>query len=297
MMIPEMGKVYNLGKPETEGILDGPVIVQEKVDGSQFSFMVDADGELHCRSKSASIDPWNPPAMFAAACATVLNAYTAERLERLVVYRGEAFRGPKHNVLQYARAPRGGLALFAVDFDEEWLAGDTLVRVADELGTEAVTVFGDGVVVDEADLSRMLATESMLGGVPVEGVVVRSLSMVDRWTGRPLVAKLVSEAFRETKKRPRPSKEPGRDIVETIAETYATEARWAKAAQHLREEGKLSGTMRDMPLLIAEVARDVLDEEGDVIRSELLAWAQQRGLAKKFSNGLAEWYRAELGER
>lgn len=59
-------KVYALGHREILGILDDPVIVQEKIDGSQISFGV-IDGEISIRSKGADIYPESPPKMFKKA--------------------------------------------------------------------------------------------------------------------------------------------------------------------------------------------------------------------------------------
>ena len=44
-------KVYALGHPATKDIFSGEVLVEEKIDGSQFSFGV-IDGVLRTRSKS-----------------------------------------------------------------------------------------------------------------------------------------------------------------------------------------------------------------------------------------------------
>ena len=40
------GKIFNLGHKETEALFDGPVVVEEKIDGSQFSFG-SINGELN----------------------------------------------------------------------------------------------------------------------------------------------------------------------------------------------------------------------------------------------------------
>lgn len=287
MTIPGYGKVYNLGKPEVEGILDGPVVVQEKLDGSQFSFGMLPDGALACRSKSAHIDIDDPPAMFRPAVETVLDAWRRGVLYDSVVYRGEAFRGPKHNHLTYARAPRGGLVLFDV------APGLSIDGQADRIGCEAVAHVAGPAVVSRTTLESFMDRESQLGGPKVEGLVVKSLAKTDPHTGQRLMAKLVSEAFRESKARPKPTTDP-KDILATLGGTYATEARWRKAEQHLAEAGRLTGTMRDMPLLIDEVTRDVLDEESESIRDALLAWALEQRLGRRFVAGLAEWYRSRI---
>ena len=46
--------IFNLGHRAVAGLLGGPVIVEEKIDGSQFSFGVTVDGEIVTRSKGAA---------------------------------------------------------------------------------------------------------------------------------------------------------------------------------------------------------------------------------------------------
>ncbi|KKK80799.1 hypothetical protein LCGC14_2819850, partial [marine sediment metagenome] len=64
------GKVYNIGHAAVVELFDDEVTVEEKIDGSQFSFGVDAVGELACRSKGAVIDVDAPPKLFAGAVET-----------------------------------------------------------------------------------------------------------------------------------------------------------------------------------------------------------------------------------
>lgn len=56
-------KVYALGHPALAGLFDGPVIVQEKVDGSQFSFGL-LGQELVCRSHRVQLVLDAPDKMF-----------------------------------------------------------------------------------------------------------------------------------------------------------------------------------------------------------------------------------------
>ena len=61
-------KVHHIGDPTIEGILDGDLIVQEKVDGSQFRICFDINGIPHFGShrlefptnENNAIVPGNP---------------------------------------------------------------------------------------------------------------------------------------------------------------------------------------------------------------------------------------------
>src|SRR3990167_7794184 len=111
-MIHSYSKVFNVGHEEVSDILKHPVVVQEKLDGSQLSFRV-VDGALFIRSKGAVIDPENPADLFAPAVRWILN--NQSELVPGWTYRAEAISKPKHNTLVYSRAPESGFVLFDVD--------------------------------------------------------------------------------------------------------------------------------------------------------------------------------------
>jgi len=60
-------KVYNLGHKAISSLLDGTVVVQEKLDGSQLSFSKDTTGQVYVRSRGQSIYAEAPEKMFAKA--------------------------------------------------------------------------------------------------------------------------------------------------------------------------------------------------------------------------------------
>src|SRR5277367_5153959 len=62
--------IYNLGHRAIETLLNEPVYVEEKIDGSQFSFGVDFEGQLRVRSKGAVMHVDAPEKMFKLAVAT-----------------------------------------------------------------------------------------------------------------------------------------------------------------------------------------------------------------------------------
>ena len=58
--------IYNIGHRYVVDLLNEPVLIEEKIDGSQFSFGV-FDGELKCRSKGAQLNLVAPEKMFIKA--------------------------------------------------------------------------------------------------------------------------------------------------------------------------------------------------------------------------------------
>ena len=59
-MLHSYPNVYQLGHKLVSNVLDGYVLVQEKIDGSQISFGIDNLGDLRIRSKNKEIDIEHP---------------------------------------------------------------------------------------------------------------------------------------------------------------------------------------------------------------------------------------------
>lgn len=289
-------KVYNMGHPAIADLFSGPVVVQEKIDGSQFSFGV-VDGVLHLRSKGATIYPETTDKLFRGAVETAVRLHEAGLLEEGWTYRGEAMCRPKHNALAYERAPEHNLVLFDVDtgLEDRIADPDMLANVAQRLGLEYVPTFHTGEVRSVAELEELLSRPSILGGA-MEGVVVKNYA---RWgrDGKMLMGKVVAEAFREINAKNWKKENPSKgDHIERVIDTFRTEARWQKAVQHLTESGVAVGDVRDIGKLIVEVGNDVREECEQEVKDALFAafWKDiQRGVTR----GLPKWYKAQLAAR
>lgn len=287
--------VYQLGHRVTEPVRDVVVVAEEKVDASQFSFG-DIDGRLRVRSKGREFDPEAPDDLFAAATATVQHLYHAAALRPGWTYRGEAFKGPRHNVLHYGRVPEGNVVLFDVNpRHEAYLSYDQKVEEAARLGLEVVPRLYEGHLA-EIDLPALLETVSFLGGPKVEGVVLKPVTPLYGPDKKAILVKYVSEAFKEVHRKVWGGGAKSKaTVAERLVARYRTEARWQKAVQHLRERGELEGAPRDIGALVREVQADVLAEEADAIRDALFAEFKD-GLLRGVVRGLPEWYKQQLAE-
>jgi hypothetical protein len=289
------GSLFNIGHKATEPLFDGRMVsVQEKVDGSFFAFGV-FRGELRCRSKGQEILPSHPPAMFRLAVETAI------RLQPSLVdgwtYRGEALCKPKHNSLTYDRVPNGNVILFDIARGEEDYHDHVTVEYeARRLGLDVVPEYYVGQVPDAGFLMQFLDRTSILGGQQVEGVVVKPITPLYGPDKKRLVGKLVSDRFREVhnKEWKRTNPQSG-DFLRELGEQYTTHARWQKAVLHLKENGTLTETMRDIGPLIKEVNEDVQRECKDEISEKLFKWAWRKELGRAVTKGLPEWWKRELG--
>ena len=288
-------KVWNLGHPEVAGILDQPVVVEEKIDGSQFSF-AQFGRELLVRSKNKEMDPDAPEQMFGLAVDTARGLFDRGQLVDGWTYRAEYLRKPKHNTLAYSRTPVGNLILFDVTTGPEtYLAYHEKAEEADRLGLEVVPLLVPVGTVVSAEFLAILLSQAYprLGGPGIEGVVVKAYGRFGR-DGKTLMGKHVSERFKERHRADWSSRNPGATgIVERLTETLRTPARWEKALQAVRDRGELEGSPRDIPRLIAQVRANVLAEDAELIREKLYEWAAPK-VVRGLAHGLAEWYKAQL---
>jgi len=281
--------IFALGHRNIADLFDGPVTVEEKIDGSQFS-MARVNGELVCRSKGQQIIVGAPEKMFAAA------VETAQKLDLREgwVYRCEYLKSPKHNTLAYSRIPKDHLILFDVMTGyETYLTPAAKKFEAVRLGLEVVPCFlvGETCVMD---IRPFMDRESTLGGCKIEGVVVKNYARFGT-DKKILIGKFVSAEFKEKHQHAWKKSNPGpADVVEHIISELKTDARWRKAVQHLRDAGKLTGTPTDIGPLLIELGTDTEREESEAIRASLWNhfWPQiRRGIA----SGFPEWYKKEIG--
>lgn len=284
---------FNLGHRALKALFDGPVVMQEKIDGSQFSFGV-RDGELFVRSRGQMINQLEP-GMFDLGVKTAQDLHAQGLLREGWTYRGEYLRKPKQNTLVYDRVPLGNVILFDVDReDQDYLDPLELARMGDLLDLETVPyVTVDHDIVTPEWLEEQLKRKSILGNVSVEGYVFKNYERYDPGN-KTLMGKYVSPKFRELHDGDWKKRNPGqKDFIGKLIAEHATEARWDKARQHLLEAGELENEPRDIPKLMKEIGQDVLAECGEDIKERLFKhfWKQiQRGLTK----GLPEYYKRVL---
>lgn len=281
--------IYNLGHKAVAEILSGNVLVEEKVDGSQFSF-AKMNGNLLARSRKRELFIDSPESMFGNAIAAV--QAIANKLHDGWVYRGEYLDKPKHNTIAYDRIPQRHIVIFDIcDGLESYLSYERKVEEAAKIGLEVVPIIYYGKVSTLEHFNEMLQAESFLGGSKVEGVVIKryDLFTLDK---KAMMAKYVSESFKEKHQKEWKSG-AGKDAIQLLVEELTTEARWQKAVQHLAEIGELESSPRDIGKLIKEIQSDVEDEEKEYVSNKLFQHFWPR-IRRRLTIGFPEWYKQEL---
>ncbi len=282
--------IYNIGHRAVEDMLKLPVLVEEKVDGSQFSFGR-FNGELKVRSKGQELIPDAPEKMFAIA---------VEQVSKLDLhdgwtYRGEYLQKPKHNTLCYERVPDKHVIVFDINTNEEcYLSYPEKAAEAARIGLECVPMLYEGIVTNDK-LHELLNTDSVLGNTKIEGVVLKQYELFGP-DKKVLFAKFVSEAFKEKHIKAWKTSNPGcKDIIENLVDQLRTEARWRKSVQHLRELGELENSPRDIGKLLKAIGQDVHTEESDWIKEQVFKWAWPQ-IQRKITHGMPDWYKQLIAE-
>lgn len=284
-------KIYNLGHAALKELFEDEVIIEEKVDGSQFSFGRFGN-ELRCRSKGVELVVDAPEKMFAKAVDTAKSLF--DKLQEGYTYRAEYLQSPKHNALAYDRTPNRNLIIFDISPAEEvYLNYEEKASEAHWIGLEVVPIVYKGKIETAEQVFALMDRTSILGGQKIEGLVIKNYKKFGP-DKKVLLGKHVSEAFKEVHKNDWKKTNPGpTDVVSLIGQQYRSKARWNKAIQHLRERGELESTPRDIGKLLIEVQADIMNECEAEIKDQLLKWALPQ-IKRIAIAGLPEWYKEEL---
>lgn len=288
-------KILHIGDKQIESLFEGPVEITEKVDGSQLGFGR-INGRLFVRSKGRELDLDNPDGMFINAVEYVKTI--EDRIPDNVTFYGEYLQKPKHNTLAYDRIPKNYIALFGVyDYQtKEFYDYDAIKEWSDKLGVDTVPILKAGISNPDEVLQLVKERTSYLGGQKIEGVVVKAYKpwmFLGQIPLTVMAGKYVTEDFKEVHNKNWKAENTNKGQLEVAISQYRSEARWNKAIQHLRDDGRFSGTLKDIGELIKEVRKDVETEEKENIKN--LLWKIYGDKFLHAANlGMPQWYKEKL---
>lgn len=306
--VPSYWKSKNFYDPDLKDFFVNTILaVEEKIDGSQFSFgfLPNKYGAyvLRVTSRNKELATYNVDSMFAKAVNHLTATKYRDILPKDVVFRAEAVCTCKHNKIHYSRTPLGFCVVYGA---ENLKTGATVPRtvwqlVANELGLEPVrafpTVGTNGKTLSDVidEVKQYLEDESQLGGSKVEGVVLkRHENHILTPDGVPMFAKVVSDSFREIAK---PRKLKGLvtedKIIKEILDLVNKDMVYSKAVQHLTEAGQLSHSNSDIGPLINEIKRDISEDIKEPAKALLWEWARNQ-VVTGVVEGFAKWYIKKL---
>ncbi|WP_428323647.1 RNA ligase family protein [Nitrosopumilus sp.] len=299
-------KIQGVHKEEAKGFDEGYIIVEEKVDGSQFRIQIDDQGIISIGSHNVDNIHETGSNGFAVGIENALKIFEgvkADPGENISVF-GEFLAKPKQNTIAYQRVPNHNIVVFDVVVNGKYLDREEKERFAFGLGLEVVPILWKGEGKDFTDEIRekLLKSTSFLGHQAgydkVEGIVIKNYGKLydERYRnleGKHMTIKIVNASFQEKNKVENPGQG---DKLETLVNTYTSEARWRKSIQHKLEDDELEFHMRDMAKLAPAVVQDIEEEERETIKEELwkIMWPKIKGRAVK---GFPEFYMKYLEER
>lgn len=288
-------KILHIGDKQIADLFDGPVEITEKVDGSQFGFGKE-NGKLFCRSKGKEQDLDNPDMMFIEGVEYVKSIQ--DKIPDNHTFYGEYLQKPKHNTLAYDRIPTNHIALFGVYnyTTKEFYGTQEIAEWASRLGVDAIPVIKTGNAAPEEVLGLVKERVSYLGGQNVEGVVVKAYKpwlFLNQIPLSVMAGKYVTEEFKEVHIKNWKAENTGKGKLEVAVSQYRSEARWNKAVQHLRDDGSLTGSPKDIGPLIKEVRADIIAEEKENIKDMLWKIYENNFLQASVA-GLPQWYKEKL---
>lgn len=286
-------KILHIGDKQILDLFEGEVEITEKLDGSQFSFGK-IDGEVVTRSKGREFD--EPDKLFKPVWEYVHSI--ADRLPEGIFFYGETLGTPRHSTLAYDRTPKNFFAMFGVYVAEtrEYLNYDSIVEWSEKLDVDPVPLLFRGEISQSKILDYVDDTVSYLGGQKIEGVVVKAYKpwlFLGQIPLNVMAGKYVTEAFKEVHTKDWSKLNTGKGKFDVLKENYRSEARWNKAVQHLRDNGELTGTPKDIGGLLKETYLDIENEEKENIKDQL--WSIYKSDIMKYAtHGLAQWYKEKL---
>ncbi len=297
MQVSNYSHIQQIGSKYASKIFDGAVVIQEKVDGSQFSF-ANIGGKLLCRSKNQPVGiGGNEEGMFARAVRTAKLIFDTGTLPVGMVVRCECLDKPRQNIINYSRVPIGNIIIYDIELHDrsgDYLRPPELEKQAKEWGLETVPLVAWGELshnIFRTNLTSWLDRESVLGGAKIEGIVVKNYLVKDH-EDNILMCKYVSERFKERMDPEYKTKQTG-TVIEKILGEFNREAIWAKAVQHLRDSDTLVGSNRDIGNIIKETLEDFERENGDEIKERIVK-EYFKVIKTEIVRGLPEWYKASL---
>jgi len=282
-----MGKIlrFDPGNPRTghNEFYDKVVTVQEKVDGSQFSFWKDVGSStVSVASRNRMLSGEESRFRVAVAHVRTLDVPPG------VIFRGEVVSKFRHNKIVYSRLPKHNLVLWdLVVLDAgsmPYNKRNLLKSMGERFDLEVVHEVCDPFKLTSADELTKLVEGPSAFGEEREGIVVRC---------RAGVAKLVGQKMSEhVHRRPR---DKGDDLAAFVAGSVNAERIIEKAAEWLRDEGMLEFKDSDIGKVIRTVHED-LDNEFSADMRDLLFRKMRKPIYAVISRNVATVYRKLLSE-
>lgn len=275
--------------------------IEEKIDGSQLSIVLDNDGKLTFYNKNKRAGMNNA---FEKAITMLSFKYDNKNiLNPDYTYHGESVCRIKHNVCVYERTPKNYFILYDIfnNISNEYVSSEVKKLEAERVGFEIVQTLyhNNDPNQDPYDICDKLIKQIELGeiksclGGTIEGIVLKHHAFTKKGKSVATKLKLVTTNFKERHivKQPKAELSPD-EFLTSLGNSFCTEARFQKAYQHLVENNTInpdSIKKADKDKIIMELNVD-FDKEYREELKELL-YVEFSPLLKKLAReGAGNWF-------
>ena len=250
-------KIKRLGESDNRDIMNGSVEETEKVDGGNFSFLLNEDGELVFRSHNNVIPvseygtkKWK---QFNECMEYIKGIHEGLPFDEWYIYFGECMTS--HTLNYGIMPPFIGYAVYDIRNQTYYGNWEYHFSSRDIPVPERIIHEDSSILTDEYIESRMkLPSQFGTSGVIREGIVLKNY-------GNQQFAKIVNKDFQEQNRAVFGDSEQSHSDTWKIVEKYCTPARIDKSIFTIRDEQGMPIGMELMMRLPAMVDSDILDEE------------------------------------
>ena len=299
-----MERIPDLGLRGTRALMEPGhnCVVEEKIDGAQMTFGV-SDGQLAAYSRRHALHLGRIPLRFRNVMAAL--GAVASVMEPGLSYRAEVVNRPQSVTLAYDRVAANFAVLFDVTrADGSFLDAEARARWAEKLGLDCVPVLHQGEVTPALLTDLIANSVPLLGGERIEGVVVKS---ADDLSAERMMGKFVADDFKEAHIVDWSGSTDPRSMVQSLAFSVATPARFNKMVQAMAEDGVLTGTRADIGEFCRRTIANVAEEQGEELLEQWNRYWESRpkanhtgaarmtkDLNRQVNDTAAIWFRTEL---
>jgi len=250
-------KVHRLGKEETDGILEGSCVIQEKIDGANVSLWWSInDDMLHMGSRNREVlEGFNGFVEYVKGHVGIERFFKHYPLHRLY---GEWL--VKHTVAYDSDSYKHLYIYDVVDEEGKLFHQDEVGQLCDSYGLLHAQVFGEFSSLTLPDIKVFVGSTNL--GPTGEGVVIKNLEHRDKW-GRHCHAKVVTEKFHEESKLAFGGNDKSADCYWEmyVVNKYINIARVQKIMGTLQDQIEERLDLKHTPRIANTVYHDVITEE------------------------------------
>ena len=257
-------KIHRLGKEETDGILDGNFVVQEKVDGANVSIFWH-EGKVRCGTRNRLLPEEPEEGNFnifqEAVKANELIAAFLEVNQDLILYGEWLVR----HTITYPDEAYKKIYLFDIAHKDEndniigWANQSTVKMTAEALGLEYPHIFAEGKLTQK-QIEEFVGKSNIAPAG--EGVVIKHENFVNKF-GDHVYAKVVHEKFKESNAIVFGGNNKHSETYHEmyVVNKYCTVARVQKIMQKLQSETDRRLDMEHTSRVAGTCYHDMLTEE------------------------------------